>query len=200
MAYNMKVLPMSDESGTTQQQGSTHQENQAAEAEKADPNCGAFNKGQDALLAAQQDCVRNVVAALGGASRLARQLSKEFADPIGESGIRAWVAQGTVPLRRGHQLAKIGQQKNLVIDLATLEVHFDPVGGNVSTSPDLGKAAFLSLDQVAARWGVLRDRVEDLVKLGHLRVHDLTGTERVAYSDLADFEYRARRSEISDRS
>ncbi len=97
-------------------------------------------------------------------------------------------------------MAKLGQQKNLVVDLATLEVHFGPVGGDVSTSSDLGKAAFLSLDQVAARWGMPRDRVEDLVKLGHLRVHDLAGTERVAYSDLADFEYRARRSEFSDLS
>lgn len=112
---------MSDESQTTQQQGSTHQENRAAEAEMVDPNCGAFSKDQDALLTAQQDRVRNVVAALGGASRLAQQLSKEFTDPIGESGIRAWIAQGTVPLRRCHQLAKIGRDRNLVIDLATLE-------------------------------------------------------------------------------
>ena len=200
MAYNVRALPMSDESGPTQHQGSADQENQAAEAEKVDPTCVAFNKDQDALLTAQQGCVRNVVAALGGASRLARQLSKEFADPIGENGIRAWVAQGTVPLRRRHQMAKLGQQKNLVVDLTTLEVHFGPIGGDVSTSPDLGKAAFLSLDQVAARWGVPLDRVEDLVKLGHLRVHDLAGTERVAYSDLADFEYRARRSEFSDHS
>ena len=200
MAYNVRAFPMSDESGTTQHQVSAHHENRAAEAEKAGPNCGAFNKDQDALLTAQQDCVRNVVAALGGASRLARQLSKEFADPIGESGIRAWVAQGTVPLRRRYQLAKLGQQKNLVVDLATLEVHVGPVGGDVSTSPDLGKATFLSLDQVAARWGVPRDRVEDLVKLGHLQIHDLAGAERVAYSDLADFEHRARRSELSDRS
>lgn len=191
---------MSDESGTTQHQGSADQENQAAEAEKVYPNCGVFNKDQDALLTAQQVCIRNVVAALGGASRLARKLSKEFADPIGESGIRAWVAQGTVPLRRRHQLARIGQEKNLVVDLATLDVHFAPVGGDVSAPPDLGKAAFLSLDQVAVRWGVPRDRVENLVKIGHLHVHDLAGAERVAYSDIADYESRARRSNVADRS
>lgn len=191
---------MSDDSKINQQQDLVPLENQNSEAEKADPNNAASSKNRDALVTAQQDCVRNVVAALGGASRLARQLNKEFSDPIGESGIRAWVAQGTVPLRRRHQLAKLGQQKDLFIDLATLEVHFAPVGGDVSASPALGKAAFLSLDQVAARWGVPRDRVEDLVKIGQLQVHNLAGTERVAYSDIADYESPARRSDAADHS
>lgn len=164
-----------------------------------DPTCDS-TEGDKNALSCLQHRIRNLVAAFGGASRLARQLADEFDDPIGESGVRAWTAQGNVPLRRRHQLARLGQQKNLVVDLTTLEVYAGPVGGDVSTSSDFGKAAFLSLDQVAARWGVPRDRVEDLVKLGHLQVHDLAGTERVAHSDLADFEHRARRSELSDRS
>ncbi|TDH62401.1 hypothetical protein E2C06_12400 [Dankookia rubra] len=162
-----------------------------------DPTCDS-TEGDKNAFSCLQHRIRNLVAALGGASRLARQLADEFGDPIGESGIRAWTAQGNVPLRRRHQLARLGQKRNLVVDLATLEVHFDSIGGDVSAASDPGKAAFFSLDQVAARWGVPRDRVEDLVKFGSLRVHDLAGTERVAYSDLADFEFRARRSDHLD--
>ena len=166
---------------------------------KGHPTCDSTSGGRDALSRLQHR-IRNLVAAFGGASRLARQLAEEFGDPIGESGVRAWTAQGNVPLRRRHQLARLGQQKNLVVDLAKLEVHFGTVSEDVSTSSDLGKAAFLSLDQVAVRWGVPRGCVEELVKLGHLQVHDLARTERVAYSDLADFEHRARRSDRLDRS
>ena len=35
---------------------------------------------------------------------------------------------------------------------------------------------------------------ENLVHSGQLLVHVLAGTERVAYTDLADYEHRARRS------
>jgi hypothetical protein len=80
------------------------------------------------------------------------ELAEEFGDSIGESGVRAWTAQGNIPLRRRHQLARLGRSNDLLVDVVTLEVHFGPTGGDVGDSTHLGTAAFLSLDEVAARW------------------------------------------------
>jgi hypothetical protein len=190
----MEALAMSDDSETAQDQGLVNRVREYNEMQKVGPTYDAPGSGGRNALAALQGRIRNLVAAFGGASRLARQLADEFGDPIGESGVRAWTAQGNIPLRRRHQLARLGRSNDLLVDVVTLEVHFGPAGGDVGDSTHLGTAAFLSLDEVAARWRLPRDRVENLVHSGQLLVHVLAGTERVAYTDLADYEHRARRS------
>ena len=150
---------MSDDSETAQDQGLVNRVRASNEIQKVGPTCAAPGSGGRNALAALQGRIRNLVAAFGGASRLARQLAEEFGDSIGESGVRAWTAQGNIPLRRRHQLARLGRSNDLLVDVVTLEVHFGPTGGDVGDFTHLGTAAFLSLDEVAARWRLPRDRV-----------------------------------------
>ena len=98
---------MSDDSETAQDQGLVNRVRESNEMQKVGPTYDAPGSGGRNASAALQGRIRNLVAAFGGASRLARQLADEFGDPIGESGVRAWTAQGNIPLRRRHQLAWI---------------------------------------------------------------------------------------------
>lgn len=156
----------------------------------------AAAENPDAAPAAGQR-IRAAVAALGGASVLARRLTETCGSKIGESGVRAWVAQGAVPLRRRFQMARLAALDGLTFNSDTLEVHPGPGHSAACGMPDLNTSpgnmpAFLDLAAVASRWGVSTERVEKAVEDGVLRVHLLVGEWRVSCTDLLAYERRAR--------
>ena len=70
---------MSDDSETAQDQGLVNRVRASNEIQKVGPTCAAPGSGGRNALAALQGRIRNLVAAFGGASRLARQLAEELA-------------------------------------------------------------------------------------------------------------------------
>ncbi|MDN3565113.1 hypothetical protein QWZ14_12145, partial [Paeniroseomonas aquatica] len=53
MPYNVKALPMSEDSESIQQQHSAHQEDNIAKSETADLDYGALGENKNELVAAQ---------------------------------------------------------------------------------------------------------------------------------------------------
>jgi hypothetical protein len=121
---------MSDEILAAQDQTSLRQTMAVMDAGASDSVSNGPGPSSGGVSTHMRERVRRVVAAFGGASRLARLLTEVSEKPIGESGVRAWSVQGAIPLRRRLQLAQIGRSLGLVVDIDTLDFCFAPVAGD----------------------------------------------------------------------
>lgn len=152
----------------------------------ASSGIGSGDPGQasEETLAATRERIRVAIASFGGASRLSRRMTEECGDPIGESGVRAWIQQCCIPLRRLIQMANLGRPNGITIDMKTLEVRQTSL---------VGGGAFMTFEQIALRWGVTAEQVAEVAAAGDLPTHVLAGEVRVAPADILAYERRARR-------
>lgn len=134
-----------------QDQISLRQTMAVVDAEASDSVSEGPGASSEDVSTHMRERVRCVVAAFGGASRLARRLTEVSGKSIGESGVRAWSVQGAVPLRRRLQLAQLGRSLGLVVDINTLDFRFAPVAGGKSELPDADMEIFLSPEDIVVR-------------------------------------------------